>query len=122
MKRILITEKQQNMLIRRIVNEENTFGREQILMIKKYLDEHFLRAKMNQLDNNGMPTKEEIVVLVDGNKNPLKYMTDKEAFYMLQEEFKNICQDKEKRDEIIKNVLKQWYKKEKLLDDGTLSK
>ena len=60
--------------------------------------------------------------MTDKNKQPLKYMTDKELFYLMQDKFKTMYPDKSVRDNIIKQLIIQWYRKEKMLDQGILKK
>lgn len=123
MKRIIITESQKDELFRRLIREEEMYMiPNQIIMIKKYLDDNFIKATVNSVNDDGKPYTKEMVILVDKNKKPLKYMSDKDAFYLIQDEFKNIIQDKKERDKLLKDILIQWYGNKKSLEQGILSK
>lgn len=118
--KIIISESQEKILMSYFINEDINFVKDKILMMKKYLDDNFMRANMTQINDNGYPDIKQIAVMVDSNKQPLKYFTDVELFYLMQDQFKNIITDKKERDNIIKELIKQWYIKEKSLDLGML--
>lgn len=102
------------------MKEDLDFTSEQIKMIKKYLDANFLRADMTQLNDDGYPENKEIVAMVDKNKQPIKYMTDVELFDLIQDKFQKINADTKLRDKLLKQIIIQWYKKEKMLDQGII--
>lgn len=112
MKKIKITETQKDKLIKTISEEANMFKLDQINMVKKFLDENFLRAKMKKIGENGLPVNKDIVILVDKNKQPIQYITYKELLIILQNDFKNINVDKKERDEFLRDTLIKWSKKE----------
>ena len=111
MKKIKITENQKNNLFKVLTEEANMFKLDQTNMVKKFLDDNFLRANMKKIGDNGLPVNKEIVILVDSNKQPAKYLSYKEVLILLQNDFKNISTDKEQRDEFLKDVLIKWSKK-----------
>lgn len=102
------------------MKEDLDFTGNQIKMIKDYLDSNFLRADMSQLNDDGYPENKEIVVMIDKNKQPLKYMTDVELFDLIQDQFKHINSDIKLRDKLLKQIIIQWYQKEKMLDQGII--
>ena len=120
MKTIIISEIQQKNLIKNIIKESFDFTSEQIKLIKNYLDNNFMRADMTQLNDKGYPDNKEIVVMVDKNKQPIKYMTDVELFYLIQDHFQNINNNAKLRDDFLKKIIIQWYNKEKMLNQGIL--
>lgn len=80
------------------------------LVVKKFLDDNFQRATMDKMDDNGQPSKYEVVVMLTKDKKPVKTMTDKQLFYYIQAKFKNILPEEE-RDEFLKDAIKKWYHK-----------
>ena len=110
MKKIKITEAQKNKLIKIISEEANMFKVDQTNIVKKFLDSNFLRAKMKKIGENGLPANKDIVVLIDANKQPVKYISYKELLIILQNDFKNISIDKDERDDFLKDILIKWNK------------
>lgn len=107
--KIIITENQEQLIINKLLSEQFDYS-EKRLMVKKFLDDNFQRGTMDKMDDNGNPSKYEVVVLLTQDKKPVKAMTDKQLFYYLQAKFKNILPEEE-RDEFLKDIIKKWYYK-----------
>jgi hypothetical protein len=105
----IITEHQEQLIINSLLSENLDYG-ERRLYVKKFLDDNFKRGTIDRMDDNGDPSKYEVVVLLTKDKKPVKTMTDKQLFYYLQSKFKNILPDNE-RDEFLKDTIKKWYSK-----------
>ena len=124
-KNIYITEKQLSELNNKI-NEglankkEFPIEPDKVLLIKKYLDNGFKRGKIETIDDNGYPISIPIVSMLANDNSILKNMTDIQLFYLLQDRFKNIYDDKNKRDKLLKQIIKDWFYN-KITKDGLLS-
>lgn len=128
MKKIIISEDKQDLLMSLILNESLTDldQSDNVLKIKKYLDANFTKATndVGTFDNNGDRTTQSYAALLDSNKNVLRLMTDRQIFDLLQEKFKTIMpnsteEEKKKRDEFLKKVLVAWYNN-KITKEGSL--
>lgn len=128
MKKIIISENKQDLLMSLILNESLTDldQSDNVLKIKKYLDANFTKATndVGTFDNNGDRTTQSYAALLDSNKNVLRLMTDRQIFDLLQEKFKTIMpnsteKEKKKRDEFLKKVLVAWYNN-KITKEGSL--
>lgn len=113
---IIITESQENLLIKSIIEEGFDYN-EKRLLIKKFLDDNFKRASMDKFDENGDPIKYDVVIQLTKDNKPIKTKSDKQLFYYLQEKFKNILPEKE-RDEFLIDTIKKWYNN-KITKNGT---
>jgi hypothetical protein len=52
--------------------------------------------------------------------NPIRNMNAEQLFYLLQDKFKNIYADTNKRDILLKQIIKDWYK-DKISKHGMLT-
>lgn len=114
--KLIITEHQEELIINNILNENLDYC-ERRLHIKKFLDDNFKRATIDKMDDDGNPSKYEVVVLLTKDKKPVKTMTDKQLFYYLQSKFRNILPDNE-IDSFLKDTIKKWYVK-KITKNGS---
>lgn len=107
-----------------IINEQNHAYADasKVLIVKRFLDKNFVRGNVSELSDEGYPILKGIVGLKDANGQTVKNLTDVQLFYMLQDKFKNIMPDNESRDNFLKQIIKDWYTKEKQLNNGILSK
>lgn len=120
MKRIIINEKKESNLLQYLIKEEYNLS-DKVLLVKKYLDDHFARADVSKLDDtSGKPTTEKVVAWLDDYKQLVKNITDVQLFYVIQDEFKNIITDKNERDNFLKQIIKDWYN-HKITKNGSLS-
>lgn len=97
-----------------ILNESSDYAEElgpKRLAVKNFLDKHFMKGSTPMLDNEGNPSKMEVVVMMQDGK-PLKSMDDKQLFYYLQshKQFRNMLPSND-RDEFLKKTIIAWYNK-----------
>lgn len=104
---LIITEHQEQLIINSMLTEDLDYG-ERRLHIKKFLDDNFKKATIDKMDDDGNPSKYEVVVLLTRDKKPVKVMTDKQLFYYLQSKFKDILPESD-RDDFLKDTIKKWY-------------
>ena len=103
------------------VNKVNVVEPNKVLLVKKYLDDNFVRASIPIIGADGYPKTMYIVGMKGTDGNVIKNMTAKQLFYLLQDKFKGIYGDKSKRNKFIKQVMIDWYNK-KISNEGLLSK
>ena len=121
---IIISEKQEQILINAMLQETITSGVdycEARLYIKKFLDGKFLKGTTSsQFDEHGNPKNEEVVVMVDKDKKPIKAMSDRQLFEYLeaQPEIIDIL-PKEERTEFLKETMIAWYEN-RINKNGTI--
>ena len=109
MKRIIINETTEETLIKRLVTEEFSDWSEKVLSVKRYLDKKYSRPRgVNYVIEVNPITKEAV-----------KPRTDVDVFYDLQDEFRDIIDDRSERDKFLKQVIKGWYR-DKISKYGTL--
>lgn len=120
MAKIIINEHQEEILLNLALQESyNQDYSAKVFRVKNYLDKNFMRGSIPQMDDNDMPSKQEVVIMLDGDGKPVKTMSDRQLFELLQDKFKDIL-PQEERDEWLKRVIISWYKKG-ISKDGTLS-
>ena len=90
-----------------MLNERFDYS-EKRLLVKKYLDDNFKRGSIDRMDDNGRPSKYEVVVLLTPDGKPVRTMTDKQMFNYLQAKFKDILPEDE-RDAFLKDAMIKWY-------------
>ena len=81
-----------------------------VKIVTKYLDKGFKKGDIEQIGEDGYPKRIPIVSMIGMDGEPLRNMTDKQLFYLLQDRFKNICLDKKERDKFLIQIIKDWYK------------
>ena len=110
MKKIIINESQESLILEEAMIEEMFGGwGEKVKAVKDYLDKNFSRASATIFGKDGIPQVHEIVAWLDKYKQIVKTLTDVQLFYIIQDQFKNILPDKQERDKFIIQVLKDWY-------------
>ena len=113
---IIINERQEQLIINNMLSEDLDYG-ERRLYVKKFLDDNFKKGSIDKMDDNGNPSKYEVVVLLTKDKKPVKTMTDKQLFYYLQSKFKDILPEEE-RDKFLKDTIRKWYQ-DKISKNGS---
>lgn len=93
---------------------------EKVKIVAKYLNSAFKRGKMNGMGEDGYPKSIPIVAMIGADGQPLKNMTDKQLFYLLQDRFSHIYDDTKKRDSLLTQIMKDWYN-DKITPNGMLS-
>lgn len=89
------------------------------ILIKEYLMNDIISEIINYLNTNFIRSVEvktdfkgaEVEIPIFLRKNDNKPIPPKEIFFFLQDNYKNISNDKNKRDELLKQVIKDWYNK-----------
>ena len=119
-KTLIITEKTEQKLIADIVEEAFYPTSDKVLAIKTYLDKNFAKQKLDSLDDNGYPTKENTVVLLSKEKQPLKTLNMKELLRLLDDKFHNMVSDNLDRKKFLKQVIRDWYQNN-IKNNGILS-
>ena len=119
-KTVIITEETEQKLIADILAEAFYPTSDKVLAIKEYLDKNFAKQKLDSLDNNGYPTKENTVVMLSKEKQPLKTLSMKELLRLLDDKFHNMVSDNIDRKKFLKQVIRDWYHN-KIKNNGILS-
>lgn len=111
--KIIINERQEQLLIGMLLNEEKTYPvePEKVLVVKKYLDSHYVKGTFSDFDANGDVVNSPIA----GVKNPETGKIEgniykNQVFDKVESEFKNIYDDKVRRTKFLKTVIEYWFK------------
>lgn len=120
-KKIIISEGIEDLFIQLALNETFYPEANKVIILKNYLDKNFLKSTIDDIDNNGYPIKKMVVSMKNGNGEALNTMTTSQLFYLVQDKFKNIYQNNEQRDRLIKQVIKDWCNGHEGLKNGMLS-
>ena len=118
-KKILINENTENEIISSLLTESFSPSAEKVLLVKNYIDNNFAKVEIDDIDENGYPTKDKMVNLLSGGQ-PLKTMTLGEFLLMLDDKFHSIINDDSDRKKFLKQIIKDWYTG-KLAKNGVLS-
>lgn len=103
------------------LHESSNFVEPQkVLAVKKFLDDNFVRAAVPTIGNDGYSKTLLIVGMKGTDGKVIRNMYAQQLFDLLQDKFQKIYIDKEKRDNFLKRVMKDWYDK-KISKDGLLS-
>ena len=108
-KTLIITEETEQKLIADILEEAFYPTSDKVLAIKTYLDKNFAKQELDSLDVNGYPTKENTVVMLSKEKQPLKTLNMKELLRLLDDKFHNMVSDNLDRKKFLKQVIRDWY-------------
>lgn len=116
--RIIISEEQEAMLLGMLMNESISDYCDKRLIIKKHLDDHFMRGSIPSMNADGHPVKQELVIMLGADGKPMKSMSDKQLFEYLSDTFKEIV-PKEERDKFIKDTMIGWFNRD-ITRNGTI--
>jgi hypothetical protein len=108
---------------KKIVNEnQNVYfiDTNKVNVIKKFLDSNFVRASINVISNDGLPVNKPVIGLKDNSGKVVKNLTPQQLFYLIQDKFKNIYNNKDKRNKLLKQIVIDWYNN-KISKEGLLS-
>lgn len=119
MKKIKINEKLENEIIDDLLTESFSPSTEKVLLVKDYLDKNFKPVLIDDIDENGYPTKDKMVNMLSSGQ-PIKTMSIGEFLIMLDDKFHKIITDDDDRKKFLKQVIKDWYTG-KLGKNGVLS-
>ena len=118
-KNILINEETEREIVGGILTESFSPSAEKVLLVKDYIDKNFAKVEIDDIDENGYPTKDKMVNMLSGGQ-PLKTMTLGDFLLMLDDKFHSIITDDNDRKKFIKQIIKDWYTG-KLAKNGILS-
>ena len=108
-KKIIITEKQEQILLEHLIMEKTyPVDANKVLLVKDYLDKHFKRGNLAQFGANGMPEGTPVVGILSGGE-VVKNLTAQQLFDILEDEFKGMFSDKIQRSKFLAQVIKDWY-------------
>lgn len=119
-RKIFITEEQFNFINETISQEKMIVEPNKVMVVKKFLDKNFQKGGISSIDEDGYPTTIKIVAMKGTDGQPLKNMNAEQLFYLLQDKFKGLYSDTNKRDKLLKQIIKDWYK-DKISKHGILS-
>lgn len=120
MKTFILSENKLNELKKNIIKE--SYG-DKAILVKKFLDNNFMRATFTQTGDDGLKKSIGVFVQLDDNHLPTdSQLTADSVFDIVQDKFNKILNnDNKERDRFIIRVIKDWYNNEKGLNDGNLS-
>lgn len=109
MKKIIITEHAEKMLIEYLLNENYDIA-DKVSLVVKYLDSNFFKADKDVFDKNYDIVNKALVIAKDSKGQPSKnLLTIEQLFQKLQYQYKNILLDREERDELLWQIANDWY-------------
>ena len=98
-----------------------SYSPENVLIVKKYLDDNFKRGNLEQMGDNGLPVNIQIVAIINSQTgNVAQNMYDYQLLELLIEQFKNMFVDEVERKRFLTQVMKDWYYN-KISQYGSLS-
>lgn len=119
-KKIKITEKQEQQLLEHLLFEQQfPIDPQKVLIVKKYLDNNFKRGNIAEFGNNGLPVNNPVVGLLN-NGEVVKNLTARQLFDILEDEFRGMFSNKLQRSKFLAKVIQDWYAN-KITKDGLLS-
>jgi len=122
---IIITESQFNYINSKL-NEgigvtKYSVEPDKVKIVKKYLDDNFVKGGIACMGEDGYPTTTPIVAIKGTDGLAARNMSDKQLFALLQDKFGKIYNDKIKRNKFLQQIIKDWYY-DKISKEGMLSK
>ena len=109
MKKIIITEHAEKMLIEYLLNEKYDIA-DKVSLVVKYLDSNFFKADKDVFDKNYDIVNKALVIVKDSKGQPSKnLLTIEQLFQKLQYQYKNILLDREERDKLLWQIANDWY-------------
>ena len=94
---------------RKRLNESITLNPNKVRVVAKYLDDTFIKGTIPTINDDGYPSSLSIVAMKGIDGKPIKYLTDKQLYYLLQDKFRHIIANEEERDKFLKHVMIEWY-------------
>lgn len=126
----IITEDEEQSLIGKILTEVFYPTTEKVLLVTKFLDKNFARQMLDSLDDNGYPTKENTVVWLSKEKQPLKTLKtltksigDDELLRILddQPKIRKMISNETDRKKFLRQVIKNWFYRDEGIKNGMLT-
>lgn len=115
----LINEEAENALIENIINEVFYPAADSVKVIKSFLDKHFRRSSIDDISEEGYPSKTSVALMVD-NERVYKTMLPLELLLVLEDQFPSVLKNKEDRHKFFKQIIKDWFEN-KITPEGILS-
>lgn len=120
--KLILTEKQEQLLIGMLLNEEKTYPvePEKVLVVKKYLDKNYVPGNYSRINAYGKIENSQIGGMINRTTNKIEVNKYKsQIFNDIETEFKNMFTDKVQRTKFLKTVLDFWFRK-KISPEGLL--
>lgn len=103
-----------------IINEAFCPPAEKVLHIKQYLDKNFIKQELDDIDENGYPTKDKTVMMLSISGQPIKTLKINDLLMLLDDKFQMMISNKKDRIKFLKQVISDWYYN-KISKNGLLS-
>ena len=111
MKKIILNERQENMLLSYLLSEETEHYSNKEELILQWLKNYFKPMDLFNDDEYGIPQKKlGASILTQDKQVSENLISAEELFRRTQAKFKKILIDTKERDQLIKNAIKKWYK------------
>ncbi len=133
MRRIIITEAQEQQLIRLLkedtvqqmpvdkkMNKPYTIDPQKVMVVKKFLDDNFKKGNIERIGSDGLKEVVPIVSIVSSTGESLKNLYKEDLCDLLIEKFKKMFLDKIERELFMKQVMEDWFN-DKINIHGMLS-
>lgn len=122
MKKIILDERQEKNLFETILQESIYGLSDKVNIIKKYLDNNFIKADYDSMDDNGDMKSNSLVIMKDTKQQPTQHrMTLEQLFEKLKYKYQNIITNKEERDKFLWQLVNDWYNN-RISKNGNLTK
>lgn len=112
-KTIILREDQLKTLVSDMINvgplKTYTIEPSKVLIVKKFLDDNFKRGVVDEMGENGMPKRVEIVAMNYPNGTVAKNMYLDQLLDLLIDKYQNIYSDEERRNKFLGQVMTDWY-------------
>ena len=119
-KKIKITEKQEQQLLEHLLIEQQfPIDPQKVLIVKDYLDKNFKRGNLAEFGSNGLPVNNPVVGLLN-NGEVVKNLTARQLFDVLEDEFRGMFSNKLQRSKFLAKVIQDCYAN-KISKEGLLS-
>jgi hypothetical protein len=123
MKKFIINERQEKLLIEMMINEDTQLTI--VKYLKNYLDKYYTKGSQTEITPDGKFSSKKIIGVKtkgsEGADEVVTNITPTDLFHRLEEQIKDKIDKGEKRNVFIKQVIIDWYNS-KITPEGTLSK
>lgn len=106
---IIIDENKERSIIGKLLTEIFCPSSEKVNVIKDYLDKHFSKTAMDDIDSDGYPKKSFVAMMLSSDKQPIKTITPKELLLILDDKFEKAIADKDDRRKFLKQIIIDWF-------------
>ena len=122
-KKIYVTEEQFKKLVNLMnedINSEFAVDPEKVNIIKKFLDNNFMKGGMPCMGEDGYPMTYPMVTMKGTDGQGIKNMSDKQLYALLLDKFGKIYGNAKQVKKFLQQVMKDWYY-DKITKEGLLS-